>query len=107
DQLQGDAGRIWIDHHRALRLDLLVTLDAFLGVVAGLAFLDDQLDAADAAVALVEHRQIVVHAVGDRDARAGERAGAIGEQRNINPLLRRDRYGLGADAQGSDGTEGE
>ena len=65
-------------------LTVLVALDALLGVVAGLAFLDDDLDAADAAVALVEHRQIVVHAVGDRDARAGEGAGAVGEQRHVD-----------------------
>ena len=54
-----------------LVLDRLPALDALLGVVAGLAFLDVELDAADAAVALVEHGQVVVHAVGDRDAGIG------------------------------------
>ena len=59
---------IRIDHGRIFALDRVVALDTFLGVVAGLALLDDQLDAADAAIALVEHVQIVGHAVGDRDS---------------------------------------
>ena len=71
-----------------LLFTLLVALDALLGVVAGLAFLDDELDAADAAVALVEHVEVVVHAVGDRDAGTGERTGAVGQQRNVDAVLR-------------------
>ena len=82
-----DAGRPGIDDHRVLRLDRVVALEALLGVVAGLAFVDRELDAADAAVALVQHRQIVVHAVGDRRARAGERAGAVGEQRHVDRVF--------------------
>ena len=53
----------------------VIAFDAFLVLVAGLAFLDRDLDAADAAVAFIEHGQIVVHAVGDRDAGIGERPG--------------------------------
>ena len=78
----------------------VVAFDALLGVVAGLALFDDELDAADAAVALVEHVEIVRHAVGDRNARSGEGAGPIGEERNIDALFcmsrdRRDRQGGG------------
>eukprot|EP01035_Chromulina_nebulosa_P005144 gene5145-6981_t len=56
---------------RVLRLRLLVALDRLLGVVAGLALLIDDLDAVHAAVALVDHRHVVAHAVADRDAGAG------------------------------------
>ena len=70
-----------------LALHRLVAFDALLGVVARLAFLDDELDAADAAVALVQHLEIVVHAVRDRDARARERSGPIGEERHVDLVL--------------------
>ena len=76
-----------------LALDRFPALDALLGVVAGLAFLDVELDAADAAVALVEHGEIVVHAVGDRDAGIGIGAGAVGEQRHVDAVLRLRRAG--------------
>ena len=81
DQRQRDAGRIRRDHRRILALERLVAFDALLVLVAGLAFLDDDLGAADAAVTRVEHVEVVVHAVGDRNAGIGERAGAVGEQR--------------------------
>ena len=87
DQLQRDAGGPWIDDDRLLVLHLLVAFDALLGVVAGLAFLDHELDAADAAVAGVEHVEIVMLAVRDRDAGAGERPGAISEKGNVDLLL--------------------
>ena len=86
DQRQGDACRIRIEHHRVLRLDLFVAFETLLGVVAGLAFLDDQLDAADAAVTLVQHVEVVGHAVDDRRAGAGERAGTVRQQRDIDPV---------------------
>src|SRR5262249_16006711 len=54
-QLQRDASGIWVDPGRIFALARVIALDAFLGVVTGLALLDDQLDAADAAIPLVEH----------------------------------------------------
>ena len=71
-----------------LALDRFPALDALLGVVAGFALFDVELHAADAAVALVEHCQIVVHAVGDRNSRAGIGPGTVGQQRYVNLILR-------------------
>ena len=68
DELKRNAGRIGIRDDRIFALDRLVALDAFLRVVARLAFLDGDLHTADAAVTLVEHAKIVVHAVGNRDS---------------------------------------
>jgi len=81
-----DAGGIRIHHHGTFRFDLLVALETLLGVVAGLALFDDDLDAADAAITLVEHVEVVGHAVGDRRARARESAGAVGQERNIKSI---------------------
>ena len=67
---------------RALALGLLVALHSLFGGVAGFALLDRYLDPADAAVALVEHGEIVAHAVGDRDAVRRIRAGAVDQQRD-------------------------
>ncbi len=91
DDLQRDAGRVRVDDDRVLALDLLVALDALLGVVAGLAFLDVELDAADAAVALVEHVEIVGHAAADRNAGDRKAAGAVGEQRDVDLVGRARR----------------
>ena len=88
DDRQRDAGRPGIDDHRMLRLHRLVAFQALGRVVAGLAFLDGDLHAADAAVALVQHLEIIVHAVGDIRAGARERTRAIGEQRHENVLGR-------------------
>src|SRR5262245_9875760 len=88
DDLQSDAGRIGIDHVRILRFYLFVAFDTLLGVVARLAFLDEQLYAADAAIALIEHVEIVGHAVHDRRAGNRERSGAIRQQWNENTVCR-------------------
>ena len=64
-----------------LLLERFIAFDAFFVLVAGFAFLDDDLGAADAAVARIQHGHVVMHAVGDRDARIRERTGAVGEQR--------------------------
>ena len=85
-----------------LRLGLLVALDRLLGVVAGLAFLVDDLDAVHAAVALVDHRDVVAHAVADRDARARERAGAIGIVGEVDAVLRHRRGERAGGEQGSE-----
>ena len=87
-------GGIGVDDERIARLHRVVAFDALLGVVAGLAFLDDDRGAADAAVPLVEHRQIVAQAVEDGDPRPGIGAGAVAEKRNeisLRRLCRRDR----------------
>ena len=71
DQRVGDAGGEWVEHRRAGRslvLQPLVALDATVGEVAGLAFLGDDLDTFDAALALVDQRQVIAEAVGERDA---------------------------------------
>ena len=77
-----------IDDDRVLALHGVVALDALFGVVAGFALLDDELGAADAAVALVQHVQVVRHAVGDGYPRARVGAGPIGEERNIDAVFR-------------------
>ena len=100
NQLQGDAGRIRVHHHRALALDRLVALDALLGVVAGLAFLHDDLHPADAPVALVEHVEIIGHAVGDRRSGTGVGTGAVAEQRDVDSVGGIGGRNRGGDTQG-------
>ncbi len=85
DQRVGDAGAVGVDHRRAGRtavLQAFIALDAAVVVVGGLALLPGELDAADAAVALVDQVEVVVHAVGDRDAVRRVGSGAIDQQRN-------------------------
>src|SRR5262249_41450243 len=68
---EGDAGRQRREVSgagRALALEALVALHALVGGVAGLALFGLQLDAVDAAVALVEQRPVVLHTVGERNA---------------------------------------
>jgi hypothetical protein len=103
DQLVGDAGAERVERHRpaALALEPLVALDALLGVVLGLALLHDEPDAVDAAVALVEHREVVPQPVGERGAARSVGAGAV-HQRWDEHLL-----GLGRDRPGQrDGDDG-
>jgi hypothetical protein len=88
NELVRDAGAVGVDHRgaAALALQALVALDPLLGVVLGLAFLPRELHAIDAAVALVDEREVVDEAVGDRDAARRVRAGAIHEQRHEDVL---------------------
>ena len=75
-------------------LHRVITLDTLFGVVAGFAFIDDELDAADATVALVKHVEIIGQPVGDGYPRPGEGAGPISEEWNVKSVLclrRRDR----------------
>src|SRR6185503_5635928 len=72
----GNAGRERMHHGsagRALLLRALVALDAAVVAVLGLALLPGELDAVDAAVALVEHGEVVDHAAAEPRA-----AGRIG-----------------------------
>ncbi len=83
-QSEGDAGRQRREvgsAGRALALEALVALHALVGGVARLAFLEDDLDAVDAAVALVEQRVVVGRAVGERNAVRSVGAGAIDQPR--------------------------
>ena len=66
-----------------LRLHTLVTLDATLVLVLGVALLPDELDAVDAAVTLVEEREIVHVAARNARAAGREGAGAIDEDRKV------------------------
>ena len=84
-QREGDAGAERRDvgrARRALALQPLVALDAAVGGVAGVAFLVGDLDAVDAAVALVDQRIVVGHAVGERDAVRRIGAGAVDQAGN-------------------------
>ena len=91
-----NAGRQRIEEGRAgraLAFKPLVTLNALVGGVAGLAFLDQKLDAVDAAVALVDQVVIVGHAVCERHAIHGVRARPIGQYRDELLVLRCSRSG--------------
>ena len=110
DQLVRDAGAERVDQGgpgRTLVLQLLVALDAQLGVVLGLAFLEGDLDAVDAAIALVDQGVIIAEPVGYRDAARGVRSGAVDE--HGNELLGRRRH-LGRENAGhadGDGNGGQ
>ena len=85
DELIGDARAVGVHDQRTgrtLALELLVTLDAQVGLVLRLALLPGELDTVDAAVALVEEREIVDEPVGDRDAAGRVGAGPVDEQRD-------------------------
>ena len=112
DQLIGDAGAVRVDDRGtggALVLQLLVALDTDLGVVLGLALFPTDLDAVDAAVTLVEQREVVDEAVGDGYAVGGIRTRPVDEQRNevrlLGPRLRRraDRERTGKNGRGQHG----
>ena len=95
-QREGDARRQRIEERgagRALALQALVALHALVGGVAGLALLDEQLDAVDAAVALVDQVVVVGHAVGVGHAVHGVGAGTVGQNRHELLVLRRSRRG--------------
>jgi hypothetical protein len=81
---EGDSGRQGVERRRAgraLALEPLVALHAAVGGIAGLAFLERDADAVDAAVAGVDELEIVHVAVGERDAVGGVRAGAVHQHR--------------------------
>src|SRR5260221_6348496 len=60
-----------------MALEALIAFDALVVVVAGLAFLIGHLDAVDAAVARIDHVEIIGIAVGEGDAVGRVRPGAI------------------------------
>src|SRR5262249_22335107 len=76
----GDGGREEVEHRgsgRPLFLQPLVALDSAVVLVFGLAFFPGQLDAVDAAVALVQHVQVVDEAAEGADAARRIRADAV------------------------------
>ena len=94
DQRIGDAGRQRAEGGGAggaAVLELLVACHAAIGVVAGIAFLDDQRHAADPAIALVEHGEIIGEPVGERDAVRCVWSGAVDHGRNELEVLHRCR----------------
>ena len=91
DQRIGDAGGKRAECRRpgrAFALQALVAFDTPVGEVTGLAFLSDDLDAVDAAVPLIHHRQIVSIAVGEWNAVRGVWAGPIDQGWNELLILR-------------------
>ena len=106
----GDAGRHRLEHRiagRAFLLQPLVALDAARVVVFGLTLFPGQLDAADAAVALVDHRHVVDPAAEDAGTAGGVGADAVARQ--ADELLLRLREGVGdgrrQQAADDDGTD--
>jgi hypothetical protein len=87
DELIGDAGAERIHHARALALEPLVALHALLGVVLCLALLGDELDAVHTAVTRVDHRDVVVEAVGERRPAGGVGAGAVDQHGDEHLVL--------------------
>jgi hypothetical protein len=73
---------------RTLALEALVALHAAVGGVAGLALLEEDFYAVDAAVARVQQGDVVGGAVGERHAVGGIGAGAIDEARDELLVLR-------------------
>jgi hypothetical protein len=53
----------------------LIAFDATVGTVASLAFFPDQLDAVDAAIALIEKFEVIHHSAGNARAAGCERSG--------------------------------
>jgi hypothetical protein len=85
DQRISDAGAVRVDQRGAGRrvvLQALVALDAAVIVVGGLALLPGELDATDAAIALVNQVEVVIHAVGDRRTIRSVGSGAIDQKRD-------------------------
>ena len=96
---KGDAGRLRVKARRAaaLVLQALVAFDALGGVVRGLAFLERDLDAVDAALG-VDQLQVVLLAVGPWNAQRRELAGAVDQQRDELLLCLRLNGGRRGDA---------
>ncbi len=91
---EGDAGRQRGEiagSGRAFALQALVALHTLVGGVAGLALLRHDLDAVDAAVALIDERPVVGNAVGERNAIGCVGSRAIDQRRQKLLVLRRCR----------------
>ncbi len=81
-QRKGDAGGLRIkQRHAGAALEALVALHTAVGGVAGLALLERQLHAVDAAIAGIDHLQVVLLAIGPRHAVGRVGAGTVRQQR--------------------------
>src|SRR6516162_6565642 len=93
---KGDAGRER-DHiggaGRTLALEALVAFHAAVGGIAGVAFLEHDLDAVDAAVALIDELVVVSEAVGERNAVRGVGTGPVHQVGDELLVLRQRRRG--------------
>ena len=89
DDLVGDPGRQRLQHQRVGAAHLLVALDAAGGVIGGLALRHRRLHPADPAVALVQQREIVGIAVGERRAARGIGPGPVAQRRKVQLRQRR------------------
>src|SRR5262249_26699359 len=78
---------------RAFALQALVALDAAVGGIAGVAFLEHDLDAVDAAVAFVDELVVVGDTVGEWGAIRRIGAGAVDQSRDELLVLRQRRRG--------------
>ena len=96
DQGVGDARRPGAveGRARALVLGAVIAFDAAVGAVARLAFDDLELDAVDAAVTLVDEREVVGEPVRQRHAARGVGPGAVHQRGNdLFVFVRRGRNG--------------
>ena len=83
-QRKRDSGRHRVERGRAgrsLPFQALVTFDATVGRVAGLALFPGDLDAVDAAVSGVDQFQIIHESIGERDAVRGIGARPVRQHR--------------------------
>ena len=100
-QRKGDTGRQRMYHRRASRalaFETLVALHPAIGGVAGFTLLEGDLDATDAAIARIEHLEVVDLAVGERHAIGRIRAGTVRQHREKLFLclgVRRGHHGRG------------
>ena len=79
-QGKGDAGALRVNHGDAgAALQTLVAFHAAVGCIGGFAFLEGNLHAVDAAIACVDHLEIVLLAVSPWDAVRGIGASAVGQ----------------------------
>ena len=78
---------------RTLALEAFVALHAAVGGIAGIAFLEYDLDAVDAAIAFVDEPVVVGDAIGERNAVRGVGAGSVHQVGDELLVLRQRRRG--------------
>ncbi|MNZ94751.1 hypothetical protein D3C78_1138650 [compost metagenome] len=97
-----DAGGLGVEARSpgALALQAFIAFHAAIGGVGRFTFFVRDLDAVDAAIALIDQLQVVQLAIGPGNAQRRERPGAIHQQRNELLFGRHCRRGHGADGAG-------
>ena len=108
DQLIGNPGgeRVDVGSH-PLVLQLLVALDADLGIVLGLAFLRHDPHAVDPAIARIEQRVIIAESVRRRNAVGRIGARAVDQHGKELLVLRQQRARRHADPRHCDAEQGQ